>query len=180
MSFDILKLRSADNILAAANLVIYDSGSDTITEVMAASYFDAAVNHLNVDDVIQVTHPAGVIDLMVTAKGLASITVLGKDSTSVQEITDSGAVDIVTRKTLITPVAAAAMTLADADFVGQKKDIVLVVDGAIDAVITPVTGHGYTTITMADAGDSVQLEWLSALGWVIMGQGGLGTGPVAA
>ena len=180
MSLDITQLRSADNILEGGNFVVYDSGDDTITTVMAANYFDGAVNHLDVGDVIQVTHPNGVTDLIVSAKGLASITVLGKDSTSVQEITDSGAIDLVTRKTLVTTVAAGAMTLADADFVGQKKDIVFVVDGAVNVVITPATAHGYTTITMADAGDSVQLEWLSALGWVVMGQGGLGTGPVVA
>jgi hypothetical protein len=78
MSLDITKLRSADNIQEGGNLVIYDAGSDTLATVLAANYFDGAVNHLDVDDVIQVTHAGGVDELKVSAKGLASITVVTK------------------------------------------------------------------------------------------------------
>jgi hypothetical protein len=78
MSLVLANLRAADNIKLGGNFVVYDAGADTLATVLTAGYFDGAVKHLDVDDVIQVTHAGGVDELRVSAKGLASITVVTK------------------------------------------------------------------------------------------------------
>ena len=64
-----------------------------------------------------------------------------------------------------------AFTLADGPQVGQLKNVRLVVDGGGDAVITPVTLIGGTTLTMADAGDEVTLMWTTP-GWALINNQG--------
>lgn len=159
----------------------YDSGTDLLSVVLASGHFDSVWEKLTAGDVINVLHPLGLATIEVAAITAEVVTtnLISGGEKGTQAITNSGAIDIVTRRTNVTTAASGAMTLADGDYVGQKKDITFVVDGAVDAVITPTTLLGASTITMADAGDSVSLEW-SALGWIILGQGGLGTGPVVA
>ncbi len=93
--------------------------------------------------------------------------------------TSSGAAAISVNGNIheITTTAADAITLADGTE-GQVLFVVLVVDGG-DATITPTNLLGATTITMADAGDSVTLLF-TASAWNVVGQGGLSTGPVVA
>jgi acyl CoA:acetate/3-ketoacid CoA transferase beta subunit len=171
MSLDITKLRSADNIQEGGNLVVYDAGADTLATVMAANYFDGAVNHLDVDDVIQVTHADGVTNLRVSAKGLASITVVGEKSSSVQALPGGGgAADLLTELTEVTSTGADVVTLADGLYIGQKKTINCVVDGG-SVVVTPTTTLGaWSTCTLLAVGDSVTLEW-NGTGWFALGVG---------
>lgn len=58
-----------------------------------------------------------------------------------------------------------AFSLANGDIVGQLKKIQFIIDGGGDAVITPTSLAGGTTITMADAGDFCILQWSSTV-WV--------------
>ena len=153
------------------------SSTDTLTTMMASGYLNAIQDKLKSEDIAilsgsdgvkiaQVTNTAGVITL-------SSVAVSG----AAQSISGPGAVDVVSEVTEITTTGADAFTLADGA-IGQKKTIVLIVDGG-NAVLTPANALGYTTITFADAGDSVQLEFRTG-GWALIGQGGLGTGPLSA
>lgn len=70
--------------------------------------------------------------------------------------------------TINTDAGGDAFTLADG-VDGQRKTIIMVVDGGGDAVITPSTFANGSTITMGDAGDAIVLEFDSTIGWVIVG-----------
>ena len=73
--------------------------------------------------------------------------------------------------TINTDAGGDAFTLADGSGLGQLKKIRLVVDGGGDAVITPATASGFTTITMNDANDFVELIWTSS-GWKVLENNG--------
>lgn len=71
-----------------------------------------------------------------------------------------GAIPLTSYMTTInTDAGGDAFTLANSTVVGQLKKIYLLVDGGGDAVITPTSLSGGTTITMNDAGDYVVLMW---------------------
>lgn len=77
-----------------------------------------------------------------------------------QAITGAGAITVNQYKSNVTTGAgAAALTLADGTFIGQRKAIQLVVDGGGTATLTPVNLSGGTTIAFADAGDRAELLW---------------------
>lgn len=151
----------------------YDAGSDLFVVVVAADYFLDVFQKLSVGDIIQISTLGGAYDLKVTASTALTVTV--EMAESVQSLSGAGAADTITRTTELTSTGADAITLIDGG-VGQEKRIVLIVDGG-DATLTPTTLHGASTVTFADAGDSVDLVF-GALGWRVVAQGGLGTGPV--
>jgi hypothetical protein len=83
-----------------------------------------------------------------------------------------GAISLNTYLTTVnTDAGGDAFTLADASQVGQLKKILLVVDGGGNAVITPTSLSGGTTITMGDAADFVVLIWTGAE-WVCIENSG--------
>lgn len=86
-----------------------------------------------------------------------------------QALSGAGAVDIVSGTTLWTTTGANAGTLANG-VSGQRKTIIMVVDGG-DGTLTPTTKTGYSTITFTAVGQSVTLEWVASLGWVIESKG---------
>lgn len=71
---------------------------------------------------------------------------------------------------LVTTTGAATATLG-ATSVGTVRTIVLVVDGG-DLVLTPSVLVGGTTLTFAEAGDSITLVY-TTVGWVIMSNSGV-------
>jgi len=153
----------------------FDAVADLLVVVVAADYFLLKFRELSVGDIIQVSTLGGAYDLKVVVSTAATVTT--EMAQSVQAITDSVATDTISRITEYTTTGAATTALIDGA-IGQKKTCILVVDVG-NQVLTPVTGHGYSTITFADAGDTVQLQF-GSLGWRVIGQGGLGTGPVVA
>jgi hypothetical protein len=170
MSLVITNLRTAENIKAGGNFIVYDAGADTIATVMAAGYFNGADSHLNVGDVIQVTHADGVTNLTVSAKALNSITVIG-DASGEQVIAIAGAIDLLNPISLVESGGGGqAMTLANGLYIGQRKVIVHDVDGG-NLVVTLATAT-VNTITMTTLGESVELMWTTT-GWAIIGFGGL-------
>ena len=102
-------------------------------------------------------------------------------SNSVQSLSGAGAVDVTSAVTLFTSTGTNALTLADGTVVGQTKTIIHDVDGGV-GTITPTSTVGYTTITLTDVGDAVQLMWSSTAGgsngWVIIGGGSGSAGDV--
>ena len=97
---------------------------------------------------------------------------------STQSLSGAGAVDVTSAVTKVTTTGTDALTLADSSIVGQIKVIIMIVDGG-DGTLTPTTLLGGSTITFADAGDSVVLLW-TATGWACIGSAGLSGGPVMA
>lgn len=154
-------------------MFIYTSSVDTLATILAASYFDTIAADLEGEYLGIVKGTDGQMLVNLTSSG----TVVSFE-TSTQALSGPGAADVITKTTHLTTTGADAITLADGSFVGQTKVIILIVDGGTP-VITPANALGFTTITMADAGDGVTLQWTIG-GWALRGQGGLTTGPLTA
>ncbi len=88
---------------------------------------------------------------------------------SVQSLSGAGAVNVTTLTTAVTTTGADALTLADG-VAGQIKHIVMVVDGG-DGVLTPTNFGNGSTITFADAGDAVTLQFLASNWWIVGSNG---------
>ena len=73
--------------------------------------------------------------------------------------------------TINTDAGGDTFTLANGVQIGQLKKILLVVDGGGNAVITPTSLSGGTTITMNDANDFVILIW-NGTAWVCIENSG--------
>lgn len=73
---------------------------------------------------------------------------------------------------------AEALTLADGQ-PGQQITISLVVDGGGTGTLTPATKSGFATVVLADAKDTVTLEYVDdTTGWVVVGATGTAAPPV--
>ena len=169
-----------DNREVGGQVFSYSGSSDTLTTIRAADYFLTIWKQLDPDDIIMVSHASGFAILRVTAATSTTVTVASGPSglPEIQSLSGPGAINITSETTEVTSTGADALTLVDGAYIGQRKTIILIVDGGT-ATLTPSNGLGYTTIAFADAGDSVILEWRSG-GWAMVGHGGLAGGPVAA
>lgn len=109
-------------------------------------------------------------------KGLRVLTTGGTTSAA-----DSLAIPITHRYVAKTTGAdAEALTLANGE-AGQMLTISLVTDGGGDGTLTPTTKSGFTNIVLADAGDTVTLQYIDdTKGWVIIGAAGVAAPPVIA
>ena len=75
---------------------------------------------------------------------------------------------------------AEALTLANGK-PGYKVTVSLVTDGGGDGTLTPATASGFVNVVLADAGDTVTLEYVdNTVGWVIVGAAGVAAPPVIA
>lgn len=155
------------------------SDADALAVMQASGYLDAMQEKLNVRDTVILAGTDGGAVMMVESI-IAGVVVLSTIvSTGVAlAVSNPSAIAITSRSVDMTSASATPTpSLADGA-IGQLLNITMVVDDG-NIVITPANGLGYSTITFADAGDSVQLEMKSG-GWAIIGQGGLGTGPLSA
>lgn len=97
-----------------------------------------------------------------------SVTASGVFVATPNTLTGAGAISVSTTSTgYISTGAAQALTLADG-VNGQIKTIIHTSDGG-SGVLTPTTKAGYTTITFANVGDSVTLQFITGTGWCITG-----------
>lgn len=99
-------------------------------------------------------------------------------SGAVQSLTDAGAANVTSYMTKLTTTGAAAVTLANGVQIGQMKHIQLIVDGG-DATLT-ITGNptATDTVTFADAGDMVLLQW-DGENWLVLETNNLADGATA-
>lgn len=75
---------------------------------------------------------------------------------------------------------AEALTLADGS-PGQMLTVSLVATGGGAGTLTPTTLSGFTNVVLADAGDTVTLQFVDGtVGWVIIGAAGVTAPPVIA
>ncbi len=181
MAFDSTRFREVGgpgNQSTGGQFYSVASDTDTLATMMASGYLNTQVAKINVQDSILFNGTDGSAVAQVATNDGTDITVTANATTGVAAtLSGPGAIPITSRSVDVTTTGADAMTLADGA-VGQLLNITLVVDGG-NMVLTPANALGYTTITFADAGDSVQLEFKSG-GWALIGQGGLGTGPLSA
>jgi hypothetical protein len=78
----------------------------------------------------------------------------------------AGAISVAVYKTNLTTTGVNALTLADGTVAGQLKRIQMVVDGG-DGTLTPANFGSNTTVTFADAGDTVDLIW-DGTNWLVL------------
>jgi len=81
-------------------------------------------------------------------------------------VSDTAACSVVNYYSTLTTTGAAVPTLADGTIVGQLKKIQMIVDAG-DAVLTPTTLTGGSTITFADVGDVAELIWTGS-SWQVL------------
>lgn len=75
---------------------------------------------------------------------------------------------------------AEALTLANG-VAGQVLVIALVTDGGGDGTLTPTTKSGFASVVLADAGDTVALQYIDdTVGWVVLGTAGVAAPPALA
>jgi hypothetical protein len=109
-------------------------------------------------------------DLALTAGTGGNVVVTGGVvAASVQSLSGAGAINLTTHTTALTTTGADALTLADG-VVGQIKYIVVVSDGGT-GTLTPTNLANGTTITFADVGDSVILQFIGTEWHVIANNG---------
>jgi hypothetical protein len=86
----------------------------------------------------------------------------------------------VTKRIVLKETGGDAEALSLANGVqGQKLTIVLAIDGGGDGTLTPTTCTGFATIVFADAGDTVDLEYVDdTVGWILTGSAGVAAPPV--
>ena len=177
---DFNEVGSSSNKSDGGQVYSVSSDADTLGAMMVSGYLDAlaTAGKINVQDMIVLSGTDGAQLVMVKSitSGVVVVSMVGNTGIA-GSLVGPGAIPITFRSVDVETTGADAMTLADGA-VGQLLNITLDVDGG-NMVLTPATAHGYSTITFADVGDSVQLEF-KTLGWTIVGQGGLGTGPLSA
>lgn len=182
MAFDIetdfFEVGSVNNSPNGGQTYSVTSDADTLGLMMVSGYLDALSAIVNVRDNIILSGTDGMQCVQVNSNSGGVVTVNQSSNTGIAAaLSGAGAIPITARSVDVTSTGADATTLADG-VVGQLLNVILIVDGGT-MTMTPANALGYSTIAFADAGDSVQLEFKSG-GWALIGQGGLGTGPLSA
>lgn len=178
---DFQEIGSSSNKSDGGQAYSVSSDADTLGAMMVSGYLDdlADAGKINVQDNILLNGTDGCQLVMVKSISSANVVVVSSsDNVGIAAtLSGAGAVPITNHSVDLTSTSTDAWTLADGT-VGQLLNITMVVDGGT-AVLTPNAALGWSTVTFADAGDSVSLEF-KAGGWAVMGQGGVSTGPVVA
>lgn len=154
------------------------SDADTLGAMMVSGYLDALADKVNSQDTIILTGTDGTAIVQVT-KTAGVITLATAVTTGIAlAVTNPSAIAITHSSVDVTSASATPSPSLVDGAIGQRITITLTVDDGT-MVLTPASRNGYATITFADAGDSVTLEFKS-VGWTVIAQGGLSTGPVVA
>jgi len=88
--------------------------------------------------------------------------------TGVQNLTGAGEIDLSHAVTLFTSTAGAQLLTLEDGTHGQIKTIIHAADGG-SGVLTPTTKTGFNTITFTYVGDTVTLQFITGLGWIVLG-----------
>jgi hypothetical protein len=159
-----LSPKSNPNSFSHPNDPVKELALDTITEFTLG-------NGVSVDGVTLKDNTVKAASILSNAGSLFAgfFPVLAQDNITAGT---GGAISITTYLTTInTDAGGDAFTLANGSQIGQLKKILLVVDGGGNAVITPTSLSGGTTITMGDAADFVVLIW-NGTAWVCIENSG--------
>lgn len=196
----VLKKAWVDAITAAANAGTLTanalSADATGRAVMATGFFNEATatakfaaaaittallkaGIISADATGRALFAAGVFDLATATSAFAANSIDESKLArriAAQALSGAGAINKTTTTTLFTSTGASqALTLADGDFVAQRKRIIHIADGG-SGVITQTTGAkltaSITTITFTNIWDWVELEWSGTL-WNVVGYTGV-------
>lgn len=117
--------------------------------------------------------------VLATAAQINAVTGASLTGASTTSAADSLAIPVTHRVVIKTTGAdAEALTLADG-VAGQRLTVILSVDGGGDGTLTPTTKTGFVSVVLADAGDSVTLEFVNGtVGWIVVGYAGAAAPPV--
>lgn len=174
----IISATSGDlDIQAPANIALYPTGNVWISQGTKLIFegttpddFEVKLQATTVTADRDIIFPdaSGTVAVSATAPVTLSATGdIGVDAsvvtTTVQQLSGPGTIDVTSLITEITTTGADAYTLADG-VVGQIKIIAMIVDGG-DATLTPTTLATGTTITFNDINDNITLLYTTN-GWL--------------
>lgn len=168
---DFKQVGSNANNLDGGQVYSVRSTTDTMATMMAASYLDNLNGTLNSNDIVIISGTDGVqLARIVNTSGVITLLLVASDAGVHQALSGAGAADLLTAVTNHTSTGADVVTLANGTFVGQKKIITCAVDGG-SSIITPATTLGaWSTCTLLNVGDTIQLLW-NGTGWLAIGVG---------
>jgi hypothetical protein len=147
-------------------------GTGTISGISLSGTVTTAGN-LTLGGALDLSSPPAIGGTAAAAGTFTNLAVSNRITGAIQPLDADGAVSLTTPITTLTTGGEdpLALTLADGT-AGQIKIITMIVDGGEDAVVTPATPLGFTTLTFGDEGDGVTLVY-TASGWVIVGNNGV-------
>jgi hypothetical protein len=178
MTFNTLNLRTPENNKEGGDILVYDSGSDTLATVMASGYFNAGWQKLNVGDVIMVSHTTGISWLRVSARGENTVTVVGESGVTEGLTADVGSIQgglpILTRIWVVDtvavigdsttlPVATPGAVYHVANRAANSMDVFPASGGKINAGATDAAQAvaGGTSVTFVGINTT---DWLAVVG----------------
>jgi hypothetical protein len=173
---DVTRIELADAGTAAAPAITWDGDTDTGIYRIGANNMGITANGAKVVDIattgVAVTGNVTVTGAVSNAAGTIIAGFYYPAAQNNITAGTGGAIVLTNYLTTInTDAGGDAFTLANSTQYGQLKKILLVVDGGGDAVITPTSLSGGTTITMNDATDYVILMW-NGTAWVAIENSG--------
>ena len=152
-------------------LIYANGGTAPTTWSTAGTYFGINAVSGFAGNLIDLRVNGGASAFRVSSGGAvtcAAITASGVFVATPNTLTGVGAIGVSTSCTgYISTGGAQALTLADG-VNGQIKTIIHTSAGG-SGVLTPTSKAGYTTITFANVGDSVTLQFITGTGWCITG-----------
>lgn len=182
MAFDINNFKEVGgnrNFVDGGQVYTLHSSTDTVSTMLADSYLDDLNGTLNVRDTIILNGSdfTQVARIATNSTGVVKVTSAQVHSPA-EELVSPGAVGLTTLITDLQSSGADAITIADG-VIGQVKIINFTIDGGNPVTLTPATPLGFSTAAFGSIGDSLTLLFC-ALGWVVIGTGGVGTGTTIA
>lgn len=160
------------NFLANLNspVVINENGADQDTRIEGDNDSDLVFVDAGNDKVgFGTGTPAEKVDV---AGNLAISDGFLRLSATPQSLSGSGSLVVNTTAAITYITTTGSATLSFGDGVqGQEKTLVMIVDGG-DAVLTPTSASGFTTITFNDVGDTARLIFVNSK-WNILSTNGV-------
>jgi len=151
-------------------------GTGTVSGISLSGTVTSSGN-LTLGGALDLSSPPAIGGTAPAAGTFTALTVNDSIVAAIQSLSADGAANLTDPITTLTTGAVdpLAVTLADGA-AGQIKIITMIVDGGEDAVVTPATAIGFSTITFDAIGESVTLVYTSA-GWVVVGINGATLAP---
>lgn len=109
--------------------------------------------------------------------GGSNLLISGRLELGYEVVTGAGALNPSVPVSFLVTTGANALTLADGTTKGQQKIVTMTTDGG-NGTLTPANFKNGTTITFADAADTVTLMW-DGTEWVVVSMKFTGASPIA-
>ena len=111
-------------------------------------------------------------EVLTDLESMSSLVRVDSVSKGVEDVTTPGACDPNVGASKLTTDGTDAVTLGDGSYVGQRKQIVMIIGTTTPiADITPANYADGTTVSLNAVGDSVELEWDGSTWHTVGGSG---------